>query len=1191
MTAASTITPVRSFFAAFLAVLLIVVGALGAVPARALDGASILGTVTAASEQTGLTVAVEASGLGTATQAYAALIVKGTESGLSGSGGYAAFAAPFPSIVDGITSFDLTAAPGSLDRTQAYEVLIWQVHSPANAETIYARSDVAITSAQWDAIFPPAEPTDEPSTDPTDEPTTDPTDEPSTDPTDEPTTDPTDEPTSEPTEPPASAPRLAVFLADGTTPVGDTVVRAGDTLVVRGTGYDPTANVGGRGAPIPSTLPQGTYVVFGHFAESWQPSQGAASGTRKVGSQKWALAEEVLNQVPSNYQGAVRAQWTPIAADGSFETTLTVTRPSALADGGRYGVYTYGAGGVTNAAQEREVVVDMMPAPALTVYLADGVTPLGDDAVEFGDTLVVAGTGYDPAANVGGRGVPIPSTLPQGTYVVFGSFAEQWRPSEGASSASRKATSQKWALAESVLDQVPSAYRSLIRAQWAPIAADGSFRTTVTVTESATPPAGGTYGVYTYAAGGVTNAAQELSVPVTLTPPPSLDVSVPTVAQAESASVRVVGSDFGDIAGAYAAVIEKGTESSLTSGGGYVAFGYWMTPGAITGGAFDKTLVAPTDELDRTKQYEVIVWRGHSNPTAETIYARADVPISSTQWDILFPGSGPGVPGVPGEPGVPPTPVVPATPGASVAGGSLRWGISSSFADYVTGTIAHGSITVSGGATRSGGLFQFGQASGSTFDPATGVGTVSYGGGVRFTGHGGLLDLSIANPEFRFTSPASAQLWVTSNGARTQLATVNVGVAARSVDGGAVTFADAPVTLTPAGSALFQGRYGNLDPLTLTIGAPAAAPTGSTGTVAAAKVTTAASRTIPPTPPATTGIVLDSGSLAALSTGAPVTIRVDGFRAGETGIAVVVYSTPTVLATDLVADASGVVTWTGSLPATLADGDHTLTFQGSVSRGVTFTLARGAALGACVVDGASLRWGFKESFRTYIEGIAGGGWELDGVAYEYPDFVWTGGSGSLDTASDALAGVVDFGGTIRFTGHDGALDTTLGVARIEFAGDVGYVVFDITGTTQSGESIAMTGVRFAEFAVPTDAVGPDAITLDGVAATLTAAGATAFGSYPEGEQLDPLTLEVPLPTDCKAEAAAVPIDEDEPLAAPETDAAGSTTDPLPVWPWIAGGVGLALVVAIGATIIVRRRHTAEAATTASGSGGQAGPSV
>ncbi|WP_458040272.1 MULTISPECIES: HtaA domain-containing protein [Bacteria] len=1178
MTAAPSITPIRSILAAVLALILVAAGVVGAVPARALDGAVISGTVTSASEGSGLTVSVEASGLGTATQAYAALIVKGTESQISGSGGYAAFAMPFPSIVDGATSFALTAAPGSLDRTQTYEVLIWQVHSAADSATIYARSDVAITSTQWDAVFPPAEPEPEPTTEPTTEPTAEPTTEP--------TTEPTAEPTAEPTEPPASAPELSVFLADGVTPVADTVVRAGDTLVVRGTGYDPTANVGGRGAPIPNTLPQGTYVVFGHFAESWQPSQGAASSTRKVGSQKWALAEVVLNQVPSNYQAAVRAQWASIESDGSFETTLTVTEPSALVEGGRYGVYTYGAGGVNNAAQEREVLVDVMSAPSLSVYLEDGVTPLGENTVEFGDTLVVEGSGYDPSANVGGRGVPIPNTLPQGTYVVFGSFAEEWQPSEGASSATRKATSQKWALAESVLDQVPSQYQSVIRAQWAPIASDGSFRTTVTVTEPATPPEGGRYGVYTYAAGGVTNAEQELSVPVTLTPPPSIDVTVPEVSQADGASIRVLGSDFADIAGAYAAVIEKGAESSVTGSGGYVAFGYWMTPGAITGGAFDKTIVAPTEKLDRTKQYEVIVWQGHTTPTDETIYARADVSISPSQWDILFPGT------VPEEPEVPSTPVDPAAPAQLVEGGQLSWGISARFMTYITGT-ANGSVTVSGGATRSGGLFQFGQAAGSTYDPVTGLGNVSYAGAVRFTGHGGILDVSLANPEFRFTSPASAQLWVTNGGTRLHLGNVGVGTAARSVSGSAVTFTNAAVSLTSAGSALFQGAYTSLDPVTFRIGSAAAAPSGSTGTVATAGAATqSVARTIPTTPPATTGIVLDADTLAALSSGAAVTVQADGFAAGETGIAVVVYSTPTVLATNLVADASGVATWTGSLPATLPDGEHTLTFQGSVSRGVAFTLARAEALGACVVEDASMRWGFKESFRTYIEGIAAGGWELDGVAYDYPDFVWAAGAGSLDTESGASAvtGVVDFGGTIRFTGHDGALDTSLTAARIEFAGDVGYVVFDITGTTQSGEPIAMTGVRFAEFDVPADAVGTDSIVLDGVAVTLTAAGATAFGSYPEGEQLDPLTLEIPLAADCGVAAVAAPIDDDEPLAAPETDAS-ATTDPLPVWPWVAGGIGLALIVALAVTIVVRRRRAVDAASADAVAHDQAGPSV
>src|SRR5690606_27965088 len=44
---------------------------------------------------------------------------------------------------------------------------------------------------------------------------------------------------------------------------------------------------------------------------------------------------------------------------------------------------------------------------SLEVFAADGVTPLGDSPVFDGDTVVVRGSGFDPAATVGGRGVPI----------------------------------------------------------------------------------------------------------------------------------------------------------------------------------------------------------------------------------------------------------------------------------------------------------------------------------------------------------------------------------------------------------------------------------------------------------------------------------------------------------------------------------------------------------------------------------------------------------------------------------------------------------------------------------------------------------------------------------------------------------------------------------------------------------------
>ena len=373
---------------------------------------------------------------------------------------------------------------------------------------------------------------------------------------------------------------------------------------------------------------------------------------------------------------------------------------------------------------------------------------------------------------------------------------------------------------------------------------------------------------------------------------------------------------------------------------------------------------------------------------------------------------------------------------------------------------------------------------------------------------------------------------------------------------------------------MLGGFSTTLAPVTFTIGAPAAAPLGATGTVAAASATTTTTASdIPSTPPATSGIELDDETVTALQSGGVFTIEVGGFQPNETGIALVVYSTPTIIATDLTADAQGVVRWTGSLPASLADGEHTLTLQGSVDRGVVFTLARAAAIGACAVDSATLSWGFKESFRVYIEGIAAGVWELTDVEYVYPDYVWADGAGSIDP--EAMTGLVTYGGSIRFTGHDGALDTTLSNARLELAGDTGYLVFDVAGQTQDGASVSETGVRFAEFAVPSLEVVDGAITLDAVPATLTDAGAAAFGTYSSGEELDPLSAVIPVTTDCITAAPAV-ADEPADAAPVTTEDAASATDAAPVWPWIAGGVGL-LAVIVAAGVLVARRRGSDAA--------------
>ena len=114
-----------------------------------------------------------------------------------------------------------------------------------------------------------------------------------------------------------------------------------------------------------------------------------------------------------------------------------------------------------------------------------------------------------------------------------------------------------------------------------------------------------------------------------------------------------------------------------------------------------------------------------------------------------------------------------------------------------------------------------------------------------------------------------------------------------------------------------------------------------------------------------------------------------------------------------------------------------------------------------------------------------------------------------------------------------------------------------------------TDVRFAEFAVPAAVDG--VIAIDGAPATLTESGAAAFGTYPAGEEFDPVTATIPVSGDCAIAPAAV-------AEGGEAAAAGAAVTPIsaqeaPLWPWIVGG-GVLLLVAAGVTVMVisRRRQ-------------------
>ncbi|MFF5482375.1 HtaA domain-containing protein [Streptomyces sp. NPDC012935] len=186
--------------------------------------------------------------------------------------------------------------------------------------------------------------------------------------------------------------------------------------------------------------------------------------------------------------------------------------------------------------------------------------------------------------------------------------------------------------------------------------------------------------------------------------------------------------------------------------------------------------------------------------------------------------------------------------GRSVQGGRLDWGVKASFQSYVTGPVAKGSYSLTGGAATVGsGGFRFHSATG-TYDGDTGAFTASFSGGVRFLGHktnGGAyqLDLSISRPTVRI-SGSSGTLFVdvsskakgtgaVTTSSQVPFASLSLGGIDMRGGGNTVALNNLPATLTAQGAKSFAGYYTAgtaLDPVSLSADVRAAAaknPTAS----------------------------------------------------------------------------------------------------------------------------------------------------------------------------------------------------------------------------------------------------------------------------------------------------------------------------------------------------------------------------
>ncbi|AXH35000.1 hypothetical protein DVJ78_05860 [Humibacter sp. BT305] len=488
--------------------------------------------------------------------------------------------------------------------------------------------------------------------------------------------------------------------------------------------------------------------------------------------------------------------------------------------------------------------------------------------------------------------------------------------------------------------------------------------------------------------------------------------------------------------------------------------------------------------------------------------------------------------------------------------GSLVWGFKQSWRSYVTG-IAQGTITPSNGATTtSGGLFEFVQTDEGDFDPATGVGSLAYQGTVSFVSQAHGFDIAIADPIVTLDGTATATLSVLVSSSdtsgpsdMTRFDVATLTIPAGQPSGDPLTWTDLPAVFAEQLPGSFEQYAGQAaDPVTLSYGA-----------------------VVPPVIVPT--VTLSSGEVRQ---GEQLVVTGSGFGPGEQ-VSATVFSDPVALDPQT-ADSQGGVTFTWTVPADFATGAHTVevaSAAGTASAPFTVTAAAVAPVAPAVtspaqqqcvaqeVSGATLSWGVKESFRTYITGpIAKGSISTSGVADNGSSYGWSGGSGAYNP-SDSL-GRVSYSGSVHFTGHGGQLDMTVANPRIQITGPSSAVLLaDISSKQLSGGTVSVSGtIATLSLSAGASSSTSSSVSYSGVPATLTEYGASAFGGfYSAGAALDPVSFTWPLGADVPCDTTT-----DGKLASTGVDGADA-----------AGALAAALallVLGAGAVVIRRRRARA-----------------
>ncbi|MEZ2189940.1 HtaA domain-containing protein [Corynebacterium sp. CCM 9204] len=206
---------------------------------------------------------------------------------------------------------------------------------------------------------------------------------------------------------------------------------------------------------------------------------------------------------------------------------------------------------------------------------------------------------------------------------------------------------------------------------------------------------------------------------------------------------------------------------------------------------------------------------------------------------------------------------------------------------------------------------------------------------------------------------------------------------------------------------------------------------------------------------------------------------------------------------------TGVGTGTGSRGGTSVTAARGTSGNGGATSGAGANTGSGDV---CTDDGslgvveAQAAWAVKTSFQTYISGaIAKGGWDLNGVGHSNGQFLFSGNSGAVNPT--AGTGSLLMPGSVHFTGHGGILDLTITDLEIQWNGNSGVLIANVSSNDMEGASnnygrIAVANLAFSQLDVSSTAVEGQTSSV-----TLTQAGASAFADfYPVGQEMAPLSF-------------------------------------------------------------------------------------